>query len=213
MPRIVPVTLASARLRLEPLTAAHAPEMVEALADPVLYVFTGGEPPELDALAARYARLETGSSPDGAESWLNWIIRTGDDAAAAGYVQATVGESGTDAEVAWVVATSHQGRGLAAEAAGTMLTWLRAQGITTVSAWIHPEHQGSETVARRLGLAPTLERADGESRWVREWEARTTYLPRLMPLAQGLESTQSLIPVHARVDRLGRSLALSARGE
>lgn len=169
MPRIVPVALVSARLRLEPVTAAHAPEMVRALADPALYRFTGGEPPELDALAARYARLEAGSSPDGAESWLNWIIRTGDDATAAGYVQATVGRSGLEATVAWVVAASHQGRGLATEAAGTMLTWLRAQGITTVSAWIHPEHHASEAVARRLGLAPTLERADGESRWAGEW--------------------------------------------
>ncbi|WP_062203521.1 GNAT family N-acetyltransferase [Demequina salsinemoris] len=167
MPRIAPVPLASSRLILEPLTAAHATEMAVALADPALYEFTGGEPPTVDALTARYARLESRTSPDGSEAWLNWAVRTMDDAELAGYVQATVASSGLEADVAWVVATTHQGRGLATEAARTMLDWLSEQGVTRVSAWIHPEHRASAGVARRLGFAATSERADGEIRWVR----------------------------------------------
>ena len=43
----------AARLTLEPLRVDHAPAMVEVLADPALYEFTGGRPPTLDELTAR----------------------------------------------------------------------------------------------------------------------------------------------------------------
>ncbi len=167
MPRIVPVPLATARLTLEPLTAAHAAEMAVALADPALYEFTGGEPPVVADLEARYRRLESHASPDGTEAWLNWVLRVRDDASLAGYVQATVASSGLEADLAWVIATTHQGRGLATEATRTMLEWLGEQGVTRVSAWIHPEHAASAGVAARLGFEVTGETRDGEVRWER----------------------------------------------
>ncbi|WP_084125665.1 GNAT family N-acetyltransferase [Demequina sp. NBRC 110054] len=167
MPRIVPVPLATARLTLEPVTAAHASEMAVALADSALYEFTGGEPPAAADLEARYRRFESHASPDGTEAWLNWVIRARDDASLAGYVQATVASSGLEADVAWVVSTTYQGRGLATEATGTMLDWLRERGVTRVGAWIHPEHRASAGVARRLGFVATEERRDGEVWWSR----------------------------------------------
>ncbi|HEY1711890.1 MAG TPA: hypothetical protein VGG07_03255, partial [Solirubrobacteraceae bacterium] len=73
------VVLQTARLELEPLTATHAQEMAPVLADERLYTFTGGRPPTLGELRARYARQVKGRSPDGVEGWSNWILRRRSD--------------------------------------------------------------------------------------------------------------------------------------
>jgi RimJ/RimL family protein N-acetyltransferase len=150
------IELTTPRLVLEPLRAAHAGEMVAVLGDPALYGFIGGTPPAHGELADRYARLE-----DGPPAWLNWIVRR--DGAAAGHVQATLGEG--EAALAWVIGTAHQGHGLAAEAAAAVQAWLREQGVARFTADIHPDHGASAAVARRLGLSPTGEWHDGEVRW------------------------------------------------
>ncbi|MER6397767.1 GNAT family N-acetyltransferase [Kitasatospora sp. NPDC001603] len=150
------------RLDLLPINPEHAEEMAAALADPDLYTFTGGGPATADALRARYARLAAGS-PDPAEAWGNWVLRLRADGRLTGYVQATIGPDA--AEIAWVLGTPWQGRGLATEAARALLDHLRASGVTTVLAHVHPDHRASAAVARALGLRPTDERQDGEVRW------------------------------------------------
>ncbi|MDA3806132.1 MULTISPECIES: GNAT family N-acetyltransferase [unclassified Clavibacter] len=170
--------LATARFALEPLVVAHAREMVGVLADPALYRFTGGEPPSPAALEVRFARQAAGRSPDGSARWLVWILRERATGRAAGFVQATVtGEGeGTErvAEVAWLVGTATQGSGAAAECAAAMVAWLREDGVGVVRANIHPDHAASEAVARRLGLAPTDVRVDGEVRWESPADGLTT---------------------------------------
>jgi RimJ/RimL family protein N-acetyltransferase len=159
--------LVTARFALEPLVVAHAREMVGVLADPALYRFTGGEPPSPAALESRFARQAAGRSPDGSARSLVWVIRDRASGRAAGFVQATVsGEApARAAEVAWLVGTAAQGSGAAAECAAAMVAWLRDDGVGVVRALIHPDHAASAAVARRLGLAPTDERVDGEVRW------------------------------------------------
>lgn len=154
------------RLTLAPLTVEDADDMVDVLAGENLYAFIGGEPPDLDALRSRYARMVTGHSPDGRQDWLNWILRRRHDGQAVGTVQATVTDG--RAEIAWVVGTAWQGRGYASEAAGAMAEWLRGQGIGIVQAHIHPGHQASMKVAARIGLRPTDLVKDGERMW--QWE-------------------------------------------
>jgi hypothetical protein len=56
------------------------------------------------------------------------------------------------AELAWTVATQHQHRGYAQEAAGAMVTWLRSRGVDRFVAHVHPEHRASIGVALTLGL-------------------------------------------------------------
>src|SRR3954453_4907453 len=81
--------LATSRLLLEPLTTEHAAGMTSVLADPVLYAFTGGEPPPPNELLRRYQRqVEVPASHD--QVWANWIIRERETGLAAGYVQATL---------------------------------------------------------------------------------------------------------------------------
>ena len=165
-----PVTsdrIRSGRLSLTPLAVADADEMVGVLSGPALYTFTGGSPPSLAELQARYARLAGGRSTDGQQEWRNWIIRREPDQAAIGYVQATIAGGDTRAEIAWVVGLSWQRQGFAAEAVRALVAWLDARGVTAIEAHIHPDHAASAAVARRAGLVPTAQTHDGEQLWRR----------------------------------------------
>jgi RimJ/RimL family protein N-acetyltransferase len=141
--------------------------MVGVLSGAALYTFTGGSPPSLDELRARYARLATGRSPDDREEWRNWIMRREPGRVAVGYVQATIADGGTRAEIAWVVGLSWQRQGFAAEAVRALVAWLDARGVMAIQARIHPDHAASAAVARRAGLVPTGQTDEGEQLWLR----------------------------------------------
>ena len=159
--------LAGRRSNLEPLRVGHAEELAPLLDDAGLHTFTGGQPATVAELRDRYRRQTTGRSSDGSQRWLNWVVRRRADGRAVGTVQATVSDSenGLAAEVAWVIATPHQGHGYAREAAATMVAWLRGQGVATIAAHVHPGHRASQGVARALRLTPTGTVVDGEIRW------------------------------------------------
>jgi RimJ/RimL family protein N-acetyltransferase len=156
------------RLELLPLHAEHAEEMATVLSDPALHDFTGGAPDTPAALRSRYRRMIAGA-PDPAVSWLNWVIRLREASCLAGTVQATIGPSGDGliAEIAWVVGTPWQGKGIATEAALALVDWLGQQPIYGIIAHIHPGHRASAGVATAVGLAPTDEWQDGEILWRR----------------------------------------------
>jgi RimJ/RimL family protein N-acetyltransferase len=186
---IVPVDIQTDRLLLTPLTidtaATAAASMLDVLADPDLYRFTGGQPPTLAELQARYHAQATGSG-NADELWLNWIVRHDVAQPSApqpvGFVQATVTRSTTDtgiaadvaagvaADVAWLIGSSWQGRGFAREAATALCIWLREAGVDRISAHVHPDHSASAAVARACGMEPTgTFDADGEHVW--SWNA------------------------------------------
>jgi RimJ/RimL family protein N-acetyltransferase len=91
-----------------------------------------------------------------------------------GYVQATVTPDalGSAAEIAWVIGTSWQGRGIASEAARGLVGWLEGK-VDLVVAHVHPDHAASAAVAAACGLAPTEDVVEGEIRW-----SRTVARPR-----------------------------------
>jgi len=161
---VTPELIGAARLDLVPLHVEHADEMAAVLADPALHTFIGGQPATAVALRARYARMLAGPA-DPAESWLNWVLRLREDDCLTGYVQATV-VSGV-AEIAWVVGTPWQGRGLATEAARALVGWLERQAVRAVIAHVHPEHAASAAVAAAAGLERTDRVQDGETEWRR----------------------------------------------
>jgi len=169
MTRPLPAPIETPRLALEPITPDAAPEMLPVLAHPAIYRFTGGEAPTLSTLRDRYARQSTGRSPDGAQWWFNWMVRS--DGAAVGFVQATVDDVDGDrvAALAWVLSPTAQGRGFATEAAEAATAWLAGHGCRRFTASIHPAHSASAGVARRLGMAPTgVVDDDGEDQWAVE---------------------------------------------
>lgn len=160
--------ISTKRLDLLPLRVEHAEQMAAVLSDPDLHAFIGGAPYTPQALRSRYERLTAGS-PDPAVSWLNWVIQLRDESRLTGTVQATISPSGHDlvAEIAWMVGTPWQGRGIASEATRGLVDWLSRQPVQTVVAHIHPDHRASAAVATAAGLTPTDTWQDGEIRWSR----------------------------------------------
>ncbi|MFD9123698.1 GNAT family N-acetyltransferase [Kitasatospora sp. NPDC059571] len=154
----------TARLDLPPLRPEHAEAMAQALADPALHAFTGGEPLDADRLRARYERLAAGP-PDPTERWWNWALWLRAEDRPVGFVQATVDGGGRTAEIAWVVGVPWQGRGLAVEAARALAAGLAGAGVARLVAHVHPDHRASAAVAAAVGLRPTGLLQDGEVRW------------------------------------------------
>ncbi|MER7083455.1 Protein N-acetyltransferase, RimJ/RimL family [Saccharopolyspora kobensis] len=161
-----PPALRSDRLDLEPLRADHAEEMSAVLASPELYEFIGGVPLTAAELRARYERMLAGS-PDPEVSWCNWVIRLRAENRLVGAVQATIGPGypGPAAEIAWMVGTGWQRRGIAKEAVLALVDWLRRLPVRGVLAHVHPRHRASAAVAEAAGLQPTADIHDGEVVW------------------------------------------------
>ena len=170
MNAIVAEPIRTARLTLVPLAPEHAGPMAAVLGDPALHAFTGGSPLGADALRAQYERWSVGPA-DPAVSWCNWAIRLDEAGCLTGTVQATItagaGPAGRSAlaEVAWVVGTTWQRRGIATEAARALVGWLAQRGAGAVVAHIHADHHASAAVAAAAGLRPTGRLSDGEQVW------------------------------------------------
>jgi len=165
------------RLRLEPLTVRDADALFAVLDDPALHRFTGGEPRTLAELEAWIAAVEPGRSPDGTQTWCNWLVVVIETTSVAGTVQATV--EADEASLAWVIGTDFQGRGYAKEAVAAMAAWFADQGVTRFRATIHPDHAASGSVADSLEMQPTDEFVDGEVVW------RSTGPPATHPTVAG----------------------------
>ena len=143
----------TARLTLEPQTAAHADEMFAVLGDPAIYAYENEAPASVEWLRARFARLESRRSADGTEHWLNWVIRA-DAGPLIGYVQATV-HADRSAAIAYVLASAHWGRGLASEATAAMIEALVEHcDVGQLIAVLKRANQRSLRLLERLGFAP-----------------------------------------------------------
>ena len=146
--------LETPRLVLEPQVAAHADEMFIVLCDPAIYEFENAPPGSAEALRERYRALEARRSPDGAQLWLNWIVRLKDGGAAIGYVQATVLPDAT-ALVAYEFNSAWWGRGLAHEAVAAAMRELSQHlGVTRCGAVFKTGNERSRRLLARLGMRP-----------------------------------------------------------
>jgi RimJ/RimL family protein N-acetyltransferase len=145
------VSLLSKRLRLAPVMGSHAESMFTVLSNAKLYEYTGGSPPRSVAdLEIWFSALESRKSTENDGLWLTWLMFTIESGKAIGYVQATVGNS--QADIAWLVGSEWQGIGYASEAAATLVSWLVANNVDVISAHIHPNHMGSQMVAKAAGI-------------------------------------------------------------
>ena len=137
---------------LEPQVAAHAEEMFAVLSDPALYEYENEPPGSIESLRARFTKLESRSSPDGQEQWLNWVIRL-PTSELIGYVQATVHQNGR-AAVAYELSSAYWGRGLASQAVRAMIAELVAHyKVRSLSAVFKRKNQRSMRLLERLGFS------------------------------------------------------------
>ena len=142
----------TASLTLEPQTAAHAGEIFVVLSDPAIYEHENEPPPSLEWLRARFTKLESRQSSDGQEQWLNWVIRL-PTSELIGYVQATVRPGGR-AALAYELASSHWGRGLARQAVQAMISELvEHYQVRSLSAVLKRENHRSMRLLERLGFS------------------------------------------------------------
>lgn len=157
--------ISSESLVLAPLREADADRLSGLLADAVLREWLHAE--DVDGLRDRFKRWESGRTPDGRETWLNWIVTSGDDARALGWAQATV--SGGVAVIAYAILPDERGRGVATEAVRAITGWLYEQpGITGVEANIDPVNRASQFVAANAGFIRTDRVRGGEEIWQAE---------------------------------------------
>jgi RimJ/RimL family protein N-acetyltransferase len=154
--------LATDRLVLEPLVAGHAEEMFAALGDPAIYEHENAPPESVEALRDYYRKRESRRSADGREYWLNWVVRLPGERAM-GFVQATVHPGGW-ADIAYVFASAHWGRGFAGEAVEAMARELaRSWGVTRCEAVYKTANTRSRRLLDRLGFAAPRDAREIES--------------------------------------------------
>jgi RimJ/RimL family protein N-acetyltransferase len=141
---------------VEPQVAAHAHEMFVVLSDPAIYEFENGSPVDEEWLRKRYERLESRSSTDGTQQWLNWVIRL-PGGKLAGYVQATILSDRT-AYVAYELNSRHWGQGIGSSAVRAVLKELQEQyGVVAFIAVLKAKNYRSEALLRKLGFVTVSE--------------------------------------------------------
>ncbi|PHV13460.1 GNAT family N-acetyltransferase [Chitinimonas sp. BJB300] len=170
--------LTTQRLTLEPLTAAHASELLDGLSNEALYRFIPQNPPaSLDALQTRYKRLESRSSPDGDEWWLNWAVRL-TDGEYIGVIDATVDEDNI-ATMGWFIFTQHQRKGYAKEAINKLREHLEGPFMAeSFKIFIDTRNAASVALMESLGfkreaIVPNADNFKGS----KSDEYRFTYVP------------------------------------
>lgn len=138
---------------LEPQVEAHAAAMYEVLRDPAIYEFEGEPPPSVAALAAGFRRKESRRSTDGAQIWLNWVVRL-DSGELAGYVQATVLQDGSS-YVGYEFASRYWRRGIATASLRTMFDELAGNyGVRLLVAVLKSANYRSMALLTKLGFVP-----------------------------------------------------------
>ena len=144
-------TIRTLRCILEPQVEAHAEEMFTVLSDPAIYEFENVPPPSVERLAAGYRLRESRTSPDGREKRLNWVVRLKNQEAA-GYVQATVLESGAS-YIAYEFASKHWRKGIGSASVGAMMGELvESYGVHTFVAVLKTANYRSMGLLRQFGF-------------------------------------------------------------
>lgn len=157
---------------LRSLAVTDAKAMMCVLADPVLYEYTGGEPPSLAELEEQYLIQVRGRSADYTQEWLNPSSNVDLGASrSATSKQRFPSQEGRQRSPGSSVHPG-KGAGMPRRAVRLLLRLLEARGVHDVMAHIHPSHEASQSVARKVGFIPTQVVVAGEVRWLRPSQPR-----------------------------------------
>lgn len=152
--------LATARLRLEPICAAHYEGLRVLNADPAVQRYIAGRPETPEETAAMIERVQ-GRWKQFGHSWWSFIEQDTGELVGAGCIQHLGHDPANEREIGWRLLPSRWGRGYATEAARRMAAFafddLTAPSLAAIC---HPDNVDSARVMRRLGM-----RYRGEETW------------------------------------------------
>jgi [ribosomal protein S5]-alanine N-acetyltransferase len=148
-----PILAHTERLQYSALAHTDVIGLYHALAEPLVYAHLGGDAvPSLAAYTAEMTtRIAGPLASETPEQWYNVVVRLKEPATRpiVGRLEATV--YGAWAEIAYLFAPGHWGRGYATEAMRWWHAYLHAAGVSTVWAAVAPGNAASLRLLARLG--------------------------------------------------------------
>ena len=149
----VAVALATARLRIEPLSAGHAAAMFEPMLDPAIYEWISMQPsPDLAHLQRRWAWVAERPLVDVAVLDLGWAVQRVADGAWIGKMDAEVTAAGVANNVGYLFLPAYWGQGYATEAVTALSEHLRRQGVVAQRATVTLGNEASCRVLEHAGF-------------------------------------------------------------
>ncbi|APR76464.1 GCN5-related N-acetyltransferase [Minicystis rosea] len=154
--RALNAPLETPRLRLEPLTAAHADAMFAPLQDEAIYRWISTAAPiHIEALRERWAQYESRVSSDGREAWLNWAVRRRSDGIYIGKIDVSIDETNVATNVGYIFLPAFWGQGLATEAVVAVVDHLIGMGVPRLVATVTAGNAASGRLLRKAGFTFT----------------------------------------------------------
>jgi RimJ/RimL family protein N-acetyltransferase len=154
--RALNASIATPRLHLSPLTAAHAAAMFIPLQDDAIYRWISATPPSsLEALRERWTRNESRVSPDGTEAWLAWAVQRTSDGVHIGKLDVCLDATSTVTNLGYILFPAFWGQGLATEAVVAVVEHLIGLGVTRLVATVTVGNEASARVLTRAGFTFT----------------------------------------------------------
>lgn len=135
-------------VRIEPWGKDDKPILEQALGDPQMMTYLGGEPETPEKIAKRQARYE---KPD-SRQYKIVDEATGEGVGWVGYWERPAGDEQVF-EVGWSVLPAFQGRGVATKATALVIEKAKAeQRLRYMHAWPSVENAPSNAICRKLGF-------------------------------------------------------------
>lgn len=145
-----PPELTTGRLRLRPLTMDDIDALVPIYTNPEITRYFGASMPDRRAVVRAVERRLTRSLSSGMGSW---VLDLDGRVAGLCHLWRSRELPAGQPEIGWLLAREFWGRGLATEAARTVLDHARYRlGLPAVWALVHRENKASIAVADRLGM-------------------------------------------------------------
>jgi [ribosomal protein S5]-alanine N-acetyltransferase len=143
--------LKSGRLRLDPVGPEDLDMVWDLYKDPNLHTYTPFEFKPNDDVE-RFRRWTRQQSPDGAETWLNWLTRKDDTSEVVGHVQVGI-KGDRNAYIGYVVGRDHQQNGYATESLTLVMDFLKTQGqVRELCAFVDTRNLPSIALVTKLGF-------------------------------------------------------------
>ena len=149
-------TIATPRLRLEPLSGCHARGMFEGMQHPAIYEWISMSPPvSAEWLEERWARVEHRALVGQDVIDLGWAVQRVEDGAWIGKLDAEVLSHGVATNVGYFFFPPFWGRGYASEAVTALSEHLARHGVVEQRATVTLGNDASGRVLERAGFART----------------------------------------------------------